>query len=315
MSFVSVSDDALGMPQRHGSGDGSGSRLTVGFDGSAQSIAAVMWTAEEAVRRNAIVHVVACYSIPTVVGPWISTVPYSLDTARAATDTSLDDLVERARRRFPTVTFDACAVLGPPRDQLAFEAQASDLLVVGSLGVGATGIVATADRLMGSVAFAVARTAPCPVVLVSPGPVPSGHDRVVVGVDESPAAAAALGWAVDEADLRGAELAVVHAWDYPYGDGTRPNEGRDRACLDGEAVVERAVAQARRRMSGPVTGELVEGSGAAALLTAAGAADLLVVGSRGRGHVRSAVFGSVAHTVIEHTRCPTVVVRHSERTT
>lgn len=56
-------------------------------------------------------------------------------------------------------------------------------------------------------------------------------------------------------------------------------------------------------------GELAEGSATQALLDAAEQADLLVVGSRGRGGFRSMILGSVAHAVSAHASCPVAVVR------
>lgn len=117
-------------------------------------------------------------------------------------------------------------------------------------------------------------------------------------------------WAADEADTRQANLVVVHAWDYPYRmttEGLAP--GSDLARVDAAIVADRAVEEAREMMAGPVTSRLVEASAVQALLDAAETADLLVVGSRGRGGFRTMVLGSVAHVVAGHSPCPVVVVR------
>ena len=65
---------------------------------------------------------------------------------------------------------------------------------------------------------------------------------------------------------------------------------------------------ATARAGSAVRAELIEGSASAALLKAAASADLLVVGSRGRGGLRSMLFGSVAHVVTNHGTCPVVVI-------
>ena len=133
---------------------------------------------------------------------------------------------------------------------------------------------------------------------------------VAVGVDGSPASLKAMRWAADEADTRHAELVVVHAWDYPYrmtAEGVAP--GADLARVDAAILTDRAVEEARDMMAGSVSARLVEGSAVQALLDAGETADLLVVGSRGRGGFRTMVLGSVAHVVAGHSPCPVVVVR------
>ena len=87
----------------------------------------------------------------------------------------------------------------------------ADLLVVGSRGRGPLG-----GLVLGSVSQACLAHAPCPVVVVRPQPEQaSSRGRVVVGVDGSSHSRQALRVAADEARLRGAVLAVVHAvyWD------------------------------------------------------------------------------------------------------
>ena len=58
-------------------------------------------------------------------------------------------------------------------------------------------------------------------------------------------------------------------------------------------------------------GEIVEGPAAVVLLHAATGADLIVVGNRGRGEIKSLLLGSVSHQVVHHAPCPVLVVRQS----
>nr|WP_205528367.1 universal stress protein [Desertimonas flava] len=85
--------------------------------------------------------------------------------------------------------------------------------------------------------------------------------------------------------------------------------GHDLTRVDAALVLDRALERCRDRGRGAVRGELVEGPPARSLLEHADHADLVVVGSRGRGGFRSLLFGSVAHRVAEHAACPVVVVR------
>ena len=138
--------------------------------------------------------------------------------------------------------------------------------------------------------------------------------RIVVGVDDSPGAAAALRWALEEARLRGATLDVVHAWHQfiPValpGAVTR-EPGRD----DLEAAARELVTKVVDDVVGPsdptvtVRVELGQGSPADVLITGAADADLLVIGSRGRGGFAGLLLGSVSQQCAHHAPCPVVIV-------
>lgn len=144
---------------------------------------------------------------------------------------------------------------------------------------------------------------------------------VVVGVDGSPQSRAALRFAAEEARLRGARLVAVHAWAYmppapvgepgmipvPVGDYAGQLEAERAAA---EAELERALADAFPE--GPpveVERRVVEGDPAHVLEQEAEHADLLVVGSKGRTGLASVLLGSVTRHVVDHARCPVVVVK------
>ncbi len=278
--------------------------LTVGFDGSPQSTRAVMWAAGIAVRDDALLRVVACYTAPGVVDPWYIGIPIDMQQIGAAAEQSVGTAIDLVRAEHPTLRVETDVVWESARAELVRRAADSDLLVVGTTGTGAA-----ESLLLGSVAHAVARTSPCPVVLVPGAPPAEPVGRVVVGVDGSPASEHALTWAVDEADRRDAEIVLVHAWQYEYAQEGVENTAHGLLRVDAARVLDRAVELARDRARGPVHRELVEGPAARALIDAAGTADLVVVGSRGRGALRAAIFGSVAHAVAAASPRPTVVVR------
>lgn len=136
----------------------------------------------------------------------------------------------------------------------------------------------------------------------------------VVGMDDSEPAAAALRWALEESRAHGARLVVIHAWEWPYV-GELGAFANDRLA---ETDFEDAAAQVLHTMvesaRGPdadgveVEERIVQGSPADALLEAAGDADLLVVGSRGRGGFAGLLLGSVSHQCAQHAPCPVVIV-------
>jgi nucleotide-binding universal stress UspA family protein len=280
--------------------------LTVGFDGSTPARRAVAWAATEAHRRRAKLQIVACYSITPLAYPWMGhgAFPADIDLLEKAARAGLDEVAADVSLSFPTLSVEQRAVFGWARDELVDAARESDLLVVGTTGVGAAESV-----LLGSVAHAVARTSPCPVVLVPDAPDRPFFERIVVGIDGSEASRLAAEWAIDEADRRNVECVVVHAWSYPYATELSSETGHDLTRVDAEVCLETAVERCRGRGRCPVRGELVELSASKALVEASAKADLVVVGSRGRGELRSLLFGSVAHTVAPHAACPVVVIR------
>jgi nucleotide-binding universal stress UspA family protein len=142
--------------------------------------------------------------------------------------------------------------------------------------------------------------------------------RVVVGVDGSELSAAAMRWAVEEARLRGATLVAVHAWTFvpPAAVGEPGVIPVAAVTLMDDLEIGRAAAEAL--LDDAVSGvpadveveKLVgEGSPGEVLVEAGAGADLVVVGTRGRGALKSALLGSVSSHVIGHAPCPVVVIR------
>jgi nucleotide-binding universal stress UspA family protein len=133
--------------------------------------------------------------------------------------------------------------------------------------------------------------------------------RIVVGVDGSPPAARALEWAVAEAQRGGGALRLVTAWVFPMALGyafTTTVEEVRRAAQD---VLDRAAAHVRDVAPGvAVDTECTEQLPAPALVAAAKGADLLVVGSRGRGGFEGLLLGSVSQYCARHATCVVVVV-------
>jgi nucleotide-binding universal stress UspA family protein len=145
----------------------------------------------------------------------------------------------------------------------------------------------------------------------------TGHTggRIVVGVDGSMSSEPTLRWALEHARLTGATLVVIYAWEVPASLGVPMafDTGEDLARA-AERLLEDAVAKA----SGgdprvPVERRVSQGHPATVLLDAAADADLLVVGSHGRGGFVRALLGSVSQHCINHASCPVVVVRGAGR--
>jgi nucleotide-binding universal stress UspA family protein len=143
---------------------------------------------------------------------------------------------------------------------------------------------------------------------------------IVVGVDNSDGAKAALAFAREEARLRGAKLRAVHAWQSGYigytgytgFEGSVPAMGGDIHELRAAAA---AALDATLHEAIPDAGEVkieqrvVEGTPAGALVDESQQADLLVVGSRGHGGFAQLLLGSVSQQCAHHAACPVVIVR------
>jgi nucleotide-binding universal stress UspA family protein len=141
--------------------------------------------------------------------------------------------------------------------------------------------------------------------------------RIVVGVDDSEQAVAALRWALAEGAMRQCTVEVVHVWAAPL--SALPFGATFVIPVD-EGEID---ATARESVDALVDGQLAEmdtrppdvlrtslpGSAAATLVEVAEGADLLVVGSHGRSRFHRLALGSVATACVNHAPCPVVVVR------
>jgi nucleotide-binding universal stress UspA family protein len=288
-------------------------RIVVGVDGSIGSERAVRWAATEAERRGAALDVVHAWTTPYSLTPpdyFPDPAPFEAQGAEIL-DRAMKSLVAHGRLAIDT---QPVLVRGYPSKTLVHAAEGAELLVVGSRGRGGF-----SGLLLGSVSENCVQHAPCPVAVIPPASSGGEHGRVVVGVDGSPPSYGALRWAVDEAVLRNARLDVVNA--YNYLEVVMPmliSPGID--C----EVLEKASTSLLEQMLGsviPVRGprppavELiaVHTGAARGLLEAAVGADLVVVGSRGRGGLRGLLLGSVSQQCIHHAPCPAIVVRERDR--
>lgn len=133
--------------------------------------------------------------------------------------------------------------------------------------------------------------------------------RIVVGIDGSPGASAALAWAVDECRVRACTLLVVHALD-----------ARDRQPKAGEPafggydefaeqlLTGHAAAASARRPGVPVTTLLSPGLPADTLIDLSSDAEMVVVGTRGARDRAATILGSVSRRTAVHAHCPVAVV-------
>ena len=291
--------------------------ILVGYDGSDSSDAALGWALDAARLRGTSVRVM--HAEPPFLAPGLAFAgPPGTpgDTPIRAGEQTLAVGLVRARRLAPDVTVDRVMVTGGGAAALVEESGESEIVVVGSRGLGGF-----SELLLGSTGLEVASRATCPVVVIRTGQLEPGPEggRVVVGVDGSALSTEALGFAFEEASLHGCGLTAVHAWRSPYFDahgrgGQAPTliayevfQGEElQALQDALALWQQKVPDVDVRQY------VVHSHPARALIAASAGAELVVVGSRGRDSLRSVLLGSVSHAVLHHAHCPVAVVRPTD---
>jgi nucleotide-binding universal stress UspA family protein len=283
------------------------SRIIVGADGSEPSLLAIDWAAAEAARRGASLHMVY------VVAPWLFDVPDDPEAAQVRKQmlrdgqAIVDAGAARARERVPGLEVTGEQTGGQPAKVLIDRTRDALMLVTGPRGAGGlTGLV------LGSVAMQVAAHAPCPAVIVR-GAGTSGHGEIAVGVDGSPAGADAIGFAFEEAAVRGVRLRALLAWTHPVSAG--PGDmlplvyDREILAADERRLLAESLAGWRAKYPDvEVVAEAVRGRAARVLAEASAHADLLVVGSRGRGGFTGLLLGSVGQAMLLRAHCPVAIV-------
>ncbi|MFD0800232.1 universal stress protein, partial [Streptomonospora algeriensis] len=296
--------------------------VVVGVDGSPVSRAALEWAARAAAHRALPLVVLHALSMPVVSVPLGRTMRMTPtpETAEHATRL-LEDAVAHVSRTRPGIEVRTRVSSLDPAHALLAAARGAAMVVVGSRGLGGV-----ASAFPGAVSVRVSAHAPCPVAVV-PGPGEAADEeedltrpnpgRVVVGLDGSAGSDAALRFALDEASRTGAELVAVYAWTVPPPIDatafTASSSAADReyAAARADKHVRALVEEARSADAAavPIRVSVVEDHPAHALLTEGAGADLIVVGSRGRGGFAGLLLGSVSQAVLHHAPAPVVVAR------
>ncbi|MEI5101922.1 universal stress protein [Streptomyces sp. PmtG] len=287
--------------------------ITVGVDGSAESLAAADWAAREAALRDAPLRVVHAWPRETA----DVTVTQDRDERAAAADGVLREAVTRVTGRHPHLAVSSEVVADTAVAALLKEAERSEALVLGTRGHGAL-----VGFLLGSYGQQVIADATGPVVSVRAGTGTGSEDtpgEVVVGQHGEPEDAddPVLRFAFEAAAARGATVRAVRAWTLPplyaYSPGSLhlADEAGGLEPYERQALA-RALAPWRERFPDvPVVEHVEIGSAGQVLLSALADARLLVVGRTARRSPIGTRIGSVAHAALHHAGCPVAVVPHA----
>jgi nucleotide-binding universal stress UspA family protein len=287
-----------------------GRTVVVGVDGSDSALRAVRWGAAEAGRRQVPLRLVFVFAWTDeiVIGP--GSEAHYRDTLLERAHGLLAEAAEAAERQQPTIDVEQQLVVGFPIDVLSAEAERAHLMVVGDRGMSRV-----EGLLAGSVASALAAHAPCPVVVVRGAerdPSQLASMPVVVGVDLPSTSAAAIEFAMEAAAARSAAVVAVHAWSPKIllpGMATIMAEWNLLETEERRALSEEMAGWAEKFPAVPVEVIVSRDGPAHSLLATAARAQLIVVGSRGRGDFAGLVLGSVSNALVHRAPCPVAVVR------
>ncbi|MFF4505033.1 universal stress protein [Streptomyces sp. NPDC001401] len=300
--------------------------ITVGLDGSPQSLAAADWAAREAQQREASLRLVHAWEPqPRTYGPFAGTfAPAAVDAQREWAEYMLREAESRLAKSHPGLRITTLWTAGPPAAALLTAAEDADLLVLGSRGLGGV-----AGFLVGSVALAAVARSERPVVLVRAGADTSDehlpdamgaassdtpYRDVVLGLDLETPAEAVIGFAFEAAQRRAAGLRVLHGWSPPtsHGYAAAFDSGLD---ADPAEQVRRRLAEVLQPWKDKFPGvrvreQAVVGSAGRHLVHASRDAALVVVGRRNRRALVGGHIGSVTHAALQHASAPVAVVPH-----
>lgn len=284
--------------------------IVVAVDGSPASNDAVVWAARAAALRN--IPLTLFHAVVTPTSTW-PPVPYPDSLLVKLEDDCRQQLAHAfklAEEALPDnhkVAITKEFVYSSPALALIKLSDDAEMIVVGSSGRGLL-----ARGVLGSVSSTVVRHANCPVAVIRDEDVPDPqHGPVLVGVDGSPASELATAIAFEQASLRGVDLVALHAWS-------------DVAVLglpafDWEAVEDEAERSLAENLAGwqerypdvTVRRLLVRDLPAQQLIQQSKSieAQLVVVGSHGRGGLTGLILGSVSNTVLHSVRVPIIIAR------
>ena len=281
--------------------------VVVAVDGSAASHNAVRWAANTANKRGIPLRLASSYTMPQFLYAEGMVPPQELfDDLQSETMEKIDEARAIAHEVAPELKIGHTIAEGSPIDMLLDMSRDVTMIVMGSRGLGGL-----SGMVMGSVSAAVVSHASCPVVVVREDNTVNESTKygpVVIGVDGSDVSQKATEIAFAEADARGSELVAVHTW----------MDMQVQASLAGLSAAQQQWEEVEREQIDPLTERypnvevrkvITRDRPVRALVENSEGAQLLVVGSHGRGGFKGMLLGSTSRALLQSAPCPMMVVR------
>lgn len=288
--------------------------VVVAVDGSPASHNAVRWAANTANKRGIPLRLASSYTMPQFLYAEGMVPPQELfDDLQSETMEKIDEARAVAHEVAPELKIGHTIAEGSPIDMLLDMSRDVTMIVMGSRGLGGL-----SGMVMGSVSAAVVSHASCPVVVVREDNTVDENTKygpVVIGVDGSDVSAKATEIAFAEADARGAELVAVHTWMDMQVQASLA--GLSAAQQQWEEVEREQIDMLTERLQ-PMTDKypnvevrkvITRDRPVRALVESSEGAQLLVVGSHGRGGFKGMLLGSTSRALLQSAPCPMMVVR------
>ena len=288
--------------------------ILVGIDGSPESEAAIRWASIEAIMRDQ--HLTLMHAIPPLRVNWPAA--YLESSFAEWQEANARDVIQKAQKTVQAAVGESPAPMVHTEirhmgsvSALAIASRDAYMTVVGSLGMGAVG-----RAVLGSVSSGLVHHGHGPIAVIhadeaqSPGP----GSPVLLGVDGSSASEEATALAFDEASRRGVDLVALHAWSDV---GVFPALGMDWRQYEDEgheALAERLAGWQEQYPDVHVQRRIVCDQPARWLVDESRHAQLVVVGSHGRGGFSGMLVGSVSSKVAQAAKAPVIVVRARQNT-
>lgn len=287
--------------------------IVVGVDGSESASAAVAWAARAAAALSLPLHIVTVVHIPA----FYYTEPYLAESFK-------EELEDTAKARLGSARVHAKQTVDGPLDITTeqFEGKVSQALIdlsadAHTVVLGSRGHGEFTGLLIGSTTSAVAAHGHCPLVVVRGRTLdgqPPTEGPIAVGVDGSESSRAALEVAFEQAAARGASLVAVNVWSdvsVQPSLGASPDDPLWSSIQTGEEVVlsERLAGYQERYPDVTVERVVARDRPVRVLSEFAEKAQLIVVGSRGRGGFTGMLLGSTSNALLHTADCPVMIVR------
>ena len=280
--------------------------VVAAIDGSHRDPAVIDWAAAEARATSAPLHLVHAVDLGTPLSAYgeLLTSPDIVDKVEQESVRVVTEARDRVAAAHPDLSVTTALPTGAPAGALLNAADGGQLLVVGSARKS------RAERIgLGPTSLSVVAHAPCPVILVPDDAGTAGDGRIVVGIDGSEHSRLAFEYALEAAALRGQKVTTVTSWNVEVENGVVVTEP---GSAEWETVDKRYRTMAERTVAADreahpeieVTVEVHHGRAADTLVEVARGADLLLVGSRGRGGFRGMLLGSVSQRVLSRATVP-----------